>query len=200
MPYFTVDEFRAAMPDMDNEPKYPEAQVEAKRDAVEALIEGRAGTSFIARTVTETVDGSGTYGLVLRSPYIQSITSVTENGTTVSGYDFTIADGVLERCYDGAYTPVVWTAGRRNISVVYEAGYSATPPDDLKRAAMRATRAFLLADISNTEGLSERALQLTTEYGSVNLSSATEDKPTGLPEVDATIMSWVNTVRVPSVG
>lgn len=200
MSYFTTDEFRQLMPDMKNEPAYPDELVELARDSIEALIEQLAGTSFITRTITETVDGSP-YGIVLKSAYPVAITSVTIDGVLETGYTYTFTNGVLERNITGSYLPTSWVTGRRNITVVYTAGYSTAPPADLKLAAMEAVRDKVMRLKENSGAASSRATSISNEMGgTTQFLVASSDHPTGLPHVDATIMRWVDYVRVPSIA
>jgi hypothetical protein len=200
MAYFTTVEFRDVMPDMASAANYPDARVELARDAIESLIEQVCGTSFIERTVTETVDGSGRNGILLSSAYVRSITSVTIDGVLETGYDYTFESGLLERNTTGGFTPSSWVCGRRNIVVVYTAGYSTAPPADLKMATMLATRDRVLV-LSGAGGQSSRATSISNELGgTTQFSIANADNPTGLPEADATIMRWANYVRVPGIA
>lgn len=197
MAYFTTLEFRAAMPDMDDEPKYPDATVELARDAVEALIEEVCGTSFVTRTVTETRSGVDGYGVLLSRPFVLSVTSVTIDGALSTGYTYTAAGGLLHRFATGSYSPTAWVCGTDNISVVYEAGYSSAPPSDLKLAAMLATRDRVLSLTAAAGKPSSRMTSMTNEVGgTMTFAVAAPDRPTGNPDVDATIMRWASKVRV----
>jgi hypothetical protein len=86
------------------------------------------------------------------------------------------------------------------VAVTYEAGYSATPPADVKEAALQATRWRLLATNSNSD-MNARQTSSTNEMGgTVQYSVAGPDRPTGYPDVDAVIMGWkrrLNTVTYP---
>lgn len=190
MPYFEIEEFRV-LPDMDNETKYPDAIVELARDAIESLIEDVCDTSFIERTVTETVNGSGNSSLLLDTLYVQSITSITIDGAVQSGYTYTFDAGILQRRAAGSFSPVSWPSGSNNITVVLQAGYSTECPADLKMAAMEGTRDRVLKLTSRNNKPTARAVSQTNEFGGItNFSVAAEDKPTGIPDVDATIMRW----------
>jgi len=195
--YFTESEFRA-LPLMSDTTKYTTARVEAAAAYIVAVIERAVGTSFIGRSVTETHDG-GCHGIVLRSPYVISVTSATENGTAVTD-TLRQVDGVLRK-FSGAtsFTPNLWTTGTKNVSVTYVAGYSATVPGDVKEAALIATRARLLESNSNAD-YSDRRTSLSTEAGTISFVIPGEDRPTGYPTVDAVIMGWkrkLNTVVYP---
>lgn len=196
--YFTLDEFRT-LPQMGNNSTYTAARVDAVEAYVVAIIEREVGTSFVPRTVTAETHDGGCNTILLRSPYIRSVTSVTENGVAVTD-TFTAVDGVLRRFSAGTYTPVWWTSGTGNVAVTYEAGYSATPPADIKEAAMQATRWRLLATNSNAE-MSSRQTSMTNDMGAtIQFAVAGADRPTGYPEVDAVIVGWRERIRVPGVA
>jgi hypothetical protein len=73
--------------------------------------------------------------------------------------------------------------------VTYQAGYSSTPPSDIKEAALQATRARLLT-MDSQAGIEDQRTSLSTDQGTVNYVIAGEDRPTGYPEVDEVIMGW----------
>lgn len=193
MPYFTTAEFRDSMPDMDNETKYPDDRVELMRDAVEALIESVTGALYNARTVTETLSGTGSFALVLSRPDVSSITSVTVGGTSLSGSaltELTFVGGVLKRPVGSVFD---W--GYDNVVVTYQAGASA-PPADLKLAAMEVTRDRVMQLSERSGKVSDRATSMTNEFGNVSFSVADSDHPTGLPAADAVIMRYARKRRV----
>src|SRR5512144_729853 len=176
------------MPDMSSATTYPDANVLNAAAHVAAVIERYVGTSFVPRTYTETYAG-GDSSIVLRQPYVLSITSVTQNGVSIAD-SITYTDGVLEHRGTGAYgTPTRWTWGRRNIVVTYTAGYSTTPPADIAEAAMLATR-FHLLTLNTKSTISDRAQSIQNEFGNVSLAFASAQSPFGLPEVDAVLAGW----------
>jgi hypothetical protein len=91
---------------------------------------------------------------------------------------------------------VTWASGYGNVSVTYQSGYSATPPADIKEAALAATRWHLLEGrASNVH--SPRQTSITNELGgTVNFAVAGTDRPTGYPDVDAVIVGWRNELNV----
>lgn len=188
--YFTLPELRA-LPDMGSAATYPDAAVELAAAFIVATIEREVGTSFVARTKVETHDG-GDYGIVLRH-LVLSVTSVTENGVTVTPTPVVpYADSVLYRFAAGATTPTRWASGVANIVVTYQAGYSllANIPGDIKDAALQGTRARLLSTRA-AAGQNARRKSLTTEAGNFELGRAgAKDAPTGFPEVDSVICGW----------
>lgn len=84
------------------------------------------GRAVSRRTVVESHDGGRT-SVLLRSTPVSSITSVTENGNTITsaGYTLDAQAGILHR---GAPTAeFAWVWGRQNIVVTFVAGYTAPP-------------------------------------------------------------------------
>lgn len=195
MPYFTEAELRD-LPQMNDTAKYSSARVAAARNWIESLIKRKVGTTFIAETVTDEVHDGGVYSIALHSPFILSVTSATENGVAVTD-TFSVKGGVLQRYATGATTPTLWASGCRNIKVTYQSGYSATPPADIKEAALTAARDWLLRRYQQ-QGVSDRAVSMQTEMGNITYASASDkhDRPTGIPDVDAVIMGWVNELDV----
>jgi hypothetical protein len=191
--YFTLTEFRL-LPDMSNATKYPDALVLDAAAYVTAILEREVGTSFIPRTITGEIHDGGTYEIVLRSPFVQSITSVTQNGVAITD-DLRSRSGVLRRFSTGSYIPGWWATGVGNISVTYSSGYSATPPADIKSAVMQGTRARLM-DTSATAGINDRRTSMTNESGTVSFVIAGEGRPTGYPVVDEVIMGWKRKLNV----
>jgi len=197
MPYFTTAELRA-LPDMGDTSRFPDARLVAAHDWIVAIIERECDTSFIPTTVTETLNGTGRDGLFLSSPYVRSVTSIAVDDVALSQHEvdtMLVQDGVL-------YYPTgtYWSAASRgNVTVTYVAGYSETPPGDLKEAALRGARYWLLA-MDGWSGIDERSTSISNEYGNINMAVAGPDRPTGLPAVDATIMAWARRVRVPKVS
>jgi hypothetical protein len=102
-----------------------------------AAIEARVGP-LTRRQVTETHNG-GVSGILLNSPPALSVTSVTENGTTVSpsGYRLSPGGGVLTRV--NGYTKSVWTDGFANVTVTFTAGRTSIPAD-IRQAVLELVR------------------------------------------------------------
>lgn len=74
----------------------------------------------------------------------------------------------------------------QNVDVQYEWG-EYVPPSDLKRATLRLARQVLLTQNSS---IPDRARMMTTEFATFQLTIASEDFPTGLPEVDAVLQQY----------
>lgn len=197
MPYFTTAELRA-LPDMADAQRFPDPRLVAAHDWIAAVVERECDTSFVPTIVTETLNGTGAEALFLASPYVLSVESVAVDDVALSELEvdaMKIQNGVLYMS-TGAY----WSAASRgNVVVSYTAGYSSTPPADLKEAMLRAARNWILTSDA-WSGKDSRATAINNEFGNIQLSVAGEDRPTGLPDVDATIMAWARRVRVPKVS
>lgn len=187
--YFTVAELRA-LPQMADTETYTTARIEAVAAYVTAIIDrevfGTSGVGFVSRPLTMTLDGNGLDSLLLPTPYVLSLTTVTLGGVSVSTTGLLSSAGVLRYPLSGGS----WTAGRGNVVITYQGGYSSTPPADIKEAALQATRWRLLATNSNAE-ISARQTSLTNDVGAtIQFAVAGADRPTGYPEVDAVIVGW----------
>jgi hypothetical protein len=195
--YFTLAELRA-LPDV-TAGEFTDAQITAEAEDMQEVVEGECQASFVARTVVETLDGTGGTSLRLKTPYVLSITSVTVDGVTLTD-QFTVDAGILERRTAGTYTPQPWTRGRRNIVVTYTAGYSSTVPKDIKNAVMWAVRDRLMSQGSQN-GIDVRRTSMTNDLGgTVQYVLPGEKRPTGYPQLDAVIARWsrkLNTVTYP---
>jgi hypothetical protein len=187
--YFTLVEFRA-LPDMADVSKFSDTRVDEAAANIVKIIEREVGTSFIARTVTDEVHDGGVYEIILKKPFVLSVASATENGTAVTDTLSVSSNGLLQRFASGSYTPKMWRAGSRNLRVTYSAGYSSTVPADVKEAAMRGTRAYLL-ETRDQAGVIDRRSTMTNDLGgSTTFVIAGKDHPTGYPQVDAVIVGW----------
>lgn len=197
MPYFTTEELRA-LPDMSDIERFGSSRLEAAHDWIASIIRRECETSFIVETIEDERVSGGSCALSLNDPYVRSVMAVA-----VDGVDFgtdevaavVVDDGFLYQSSDAR-----WSFGRRNITITYTAGYTTEPPPDLKEAAMRAARHWLLT-MDRWSGVDTRATSITNDMGNIALSVASADgRPTGLPEVDATITAWARKVRVPKVS
>jgi hypothetical protein len=187
--YFTLAAFRG-LADMSDTTKYSDAAVLSAAAYVTAIVEREVGTSFIARTITSEVYDGGGREIVLRRPFVQSVTSATEDGVAVTD-QLRVKSGILRKFSAGAYSPNSWSSGIGNVSVTYVHGYStlATIPSDIQSAVMQGTRARLM-DTSGNAGINDRRTSLTNETGTVSFVIAGEGRPTGYPVVDEVIMGW----------
>lgn len=102
---------------------YTDAEIQAALDWACAAVETYCNRTFADATYTaETYDGNGCDVLYLKQYPINSVTSITLDDETVDAADYTVED-------TGIYYEDGWTAGRRNIAVTYNAGYTTIPAD-----------------------------------------------------------------------
>lgn len=89
-------------------------------------VEGDLGKAVAPRIVTTIEDGGRSAILLSQSPAI-SITSITENSTTVAAADYTadLDAGIIYR--GGQQSPRLWNPGRQNVTITYVAGYQVPP-------------------------------------------------------------------------
>lgn len=123
-------------------------------EAATSLCEEHAGAKFRRQTVVETYDGGDAF-VMLRSMPVQSVTSVTENGTAVAstGWVLDPLSGLLWRGTMAA--PSRWVPGLQNVSVTYVAG--AADPPALAVRAVGITLAHLWATQRGATGVPRRA-------------------------------------------
>lgn len=194
--YFTLAELRA-LPDMNDTGAYPEAKILAAAAFFTKIVEREIGTALIPRTFTETLDGNNLGTLVLGNLPVRSLTSVTVNGTAVATAGLGFGNGILRYVSSYAASGQTWTKGIGNVVVTYVAG-EATVPADIKNAVMWATRDRLLSQ-NNLNGIDVRRTSMTNDLGgTVSYVLPGEKRPTGYPELDALIASYVRTT--PSLG
>ena len=175
------------LPGLASTTNYPTAKLEDARSWFEDLAEAHCGMAFVPRYGRETLDGDGTDTLYLSKRRIRSLRSIKIAGVTIS------LTGVTLKSATGRVTlpSGTFTSGDDNVEVVYEHGY-AEPPPALAEVALVAIAEKLMGDRS---GVPDRALTMTTEVGSYTLSLAGENRPTGIPQVDAVL----NKLRASSV-
>jgi hypothetical protein len=187
---FSVGELRAFDAALDAT-TYPIDVVEKARAAAEERLEQLCSVAFVPRGRRYITDGDG--DTVLRVPDVElrSVVSASiSDGTTTTALT---ADELADLKIDPAgivtrWSLGSWDSGVRNVTVLYEYGYS-QPPEPVKRAAMALAR-------NNLVGLSlfDRARSEAVEGGILSFTLAGRDGPTGIPEVDAVIAQFGRSV------
>lgn len=196
--YFTLVEIRA-LPDCSMATgataEFTDAQILAAAAHFTTIVEREVGVPFIPRTFTETLSGTGGFGLILAQTNIRSITSVTADGVAVTVGLLTANHGILRYLDRGTVWP---TTAEANVVVVYSAGEFATCPADIKDAVMWATRDRLISQ--NGENVVDpRQQSMTNDLGgSTVFVLPGEKRPTGYPDLDAVIASYVR--HTPTLG
>jgi len=192
--YFTLGELRGQSGLADTV-KYPDAKLTTAGEWIEAVIDREVRTSFVARTTLEVLDGDSQDtdgGLLLSKRFVVGVSAVTSNGVAFNAGQLAEIDADGSRIYRrtvGTHSGFIpWDSGTRNIDVTYTSGYSATPPADVKDAALQGARDRVLR--TSGTGLSDRTTSVTDDQGTRVLAAPGTNHPTGLPEVDAVIVGW----------
>lgn len=175
---FALSDLRA-MDGLDSVVDYPTAALVETRDLVTDLFVSYCHTAWGEAYMRETFDGDGEdYVLLTYLPTVR-VLRVDKSGVQATITDWTVDDsGRLE-----TGSGVFFTKGRRNFVVDYVFGHP-TVPGDLKRAALKLARAWLL---SGDSSIPDRARMMTTEWGTFQLTNAALEYPTGMPEVDSVL-------------
>jgi hypothetical protein len=181
--YFTTAELQA-LPDCAS---FLEAQILPAAAYFTTIVEREIGEPFIPRSFTDTLDGGWLTSLILSHAYVRSLTTVTVDGVSVSTSLLTATGGVL-RYLDGT----TWSNTQpSNVVVTYSAGRYTTCPADIKNGVMWATRDRLLGQ-SDSAGIDIRKTSMTNELGGTTTYLLPgEKRPTGYPDLDALIASYV---------
>lgn len=204
--YFDLAELRA-MDGLSNTTAYPSAALAGARMAAETLVEDYTRIAWVPRFYREILDGmqytllQGQFRGVDYKAMGSSATLQLERtpcmtrkiiGVTLSGVSQDLTGWTLSRwgrlSTGGTVFPPA-TAGQ-NVDVQYEWGHT-YPPEDLKIAAKKIAR---LALLSTKSSIPDRARIMTTEFATFSLSIASEEFPTGMPEVDSVLQQrreWI---------
>lgn len=155
----SVDEIRLRRP-LDDVNRYPNAQLIRAREALVSEMSDRAGVKFTGGEFTVTVDGNGGTDLFLPVGKPRSITSVTIDGTALTGTDLT--DIKVDARAGVLYRQAYWPSGRLNITITGVSGF-AQPPGGLAPAIAKGVR-YMVVD-SPTQ---DRAISVSSEDGSTS--------------------------------
>lgn len=187
--YFTEADLRA-LAQMDNATLYTDERIDAVAAFVVSRIEGFCRAAFVTRSTTEVHDGCSR--IILRQPFATAVTSLTVEGVSVDVADLNLASGVVRYSAGGTFS----TSNLGGVSVTYSYGYSATPPGDIKEAALAWTRYRLLATNQNVEHDARRTQVTNDMGGTTTYAVAGKDRPSGYPEIDAVLVDWRDRVNV----
>ena len=181
--YFTVADLRSQR-GLGSTSSFPAEDLIAARDVAEGWIENYCRHAWVASYAREVFDGDSSSRVQLNHLDIIELISVSIDGTSQDLTDWTVNDsGRL--LTDGAIFTIASPAGH-NVEVQYKWGKQLTPPD-LSRAARDLAKHILLTVDSS---IPDRARMMQTEWGLFHLDKASEDHPTGIPEIDAVIKRY----------
>jgi len=173
--YFSVEELRQEEVEV-TEDRATDDQVKAMRDLVEETIEQAAGVAFLPRRAEETLPPTSGRPVHLSRALVREVEQVSVNGD-----DWT-AEEVAGLPVDHGWLIGLYAA---DAVVTYTHGYD-QPPARIRRAAMTATRVWLLKG-----PVDDRATQLAVDGSTINLATpGLLGFITGIPEVDAAIRQY----------
>jgi hypothetical protein len=139
---------------------------------VSSSISRFCGREFARQTYTETVAGHGSDTLLLTHGPVVSITSVSLNGTAITGSDYALVGNAIYRLSGGLFGPTwAYTYGYPTYTVVYVAGYilpgnsGETLPPALRRIATKAVAHEHLNAGRDGTITSEKMGDLSVTYG-----------------------------------
>lgn len=196
--YFALADLRE-LPQMGDSSRYTAELVDRAASYITGIIEREVGTSFIGRPVVNGPLTPSPRGdaLIAESPHILSVSAVRVDGAAVTSGTFSALGSLIYRRVGGVVQdwPESTAETFGGVRGDWVAGYSSTPPSDIREAAMQGTRARLLTTASSAD-YSDRRTSLSTDQGTINFVIAGPDRPTGYPEVDAVIMGWARKLSV----
>lgn len=179
---FTVSQLRAFNDaELNSETKYPTEVLIQKRSDIRRFFEDECGVSFVPCYRRVTLDGSGRRELLLPSRRVTKLLAAEVDGTALTAEELedvvVVSRGELRR-------PSAWTADYQNVTVAYEHGYT-TPPASIVEAALILARLTLVS-----RDISDRALSVSSDLGTVRLSVPGEKYRTGIPVVDSALIAY----------
>ena len=180
--YVTLAQLRA-LPNLADTAKFTDAELATAAVWFENVFEDYTGVAWTPRTVIGERHSGGS-SLLLDHPYPRTISAVNVYSDATTYVAYTAAEladlrlepsGVVRRVTLGGFT-----SGTGNITVDYVHYKTAVAPSDVVEAAKVAIRAHVLDDYQ-----ANRQYAVATEAGIVRTSQPGEDRPFGIPEVDA---------------
>ena len=181
--YVTVAQLRA-LPNLADTARFTDAELATAAVWFETLFEDYTGVAWTPRTVVDERHHTRRADLIvlrhLRPRTITAVRSYSTAGTSTAYTAAELADlafdasGTLRRLGLGSFT-----SGHGIVAVDYTHGYDA-PPADVVEAAKTAIRAHLIDDYQ-----ANRQFSVATEAGIVRTSTPGDDRPFGIPDVDA---------------
>ena len=181
--YFGLAELRA-LKGISNTSTYTNAELASARDIAEDFVENYTEHVFVPSYRREVSDGDNCDYILLEKLAARRLIAVSITGTAQTTTDWTINDQGTVRTDGVRFTEA--TPGGNNIIIKYEWGELA-PQLDMKRATIALARYILLQAEST---IPDRARLMQTEWAMFHLDTASEDNPTGLPEVDSVLKRY----------
>lgn len=160
--------------------------------AVESRLEEFLGTSLVLAPFEArgkacelaTVDDA----VRLPERFVRSVVSMVDDDGVVDLTDAVVApEGVIRG---------VSVSG--DVTALGVRGFSEVPSSDIREAVVQ-----WVADVVSRQSdsvTSRRQTSLTNEFGNVSMATAGADRPSGIPDVDATLLAWRDRLRLPGLA
>jgi hypothetical protein len=181
--FFTVKNLRDSHPDLADTTVYSTQALTDAREFAEELFENECGVAFRPRGRRATLDGSGTKEIFPDDRELRKLVSASIGGTVFAQAeidDVAVYPNKLLRKLKG-----FWTAGDKNVVLLYEHGLDA-PPEPVRREAIVLARSRLIQNLGKAP-IDSRVISVSTDDGTYRLAQAGRDGPTGIPSVDAVL-------------
>lgn len=175
--FFDLRSLRA-MQGLTSTSQFSTEDLAAARDVAEEFVEDFTGQAWVPRADVLTVSDTLT-SLFLPYLPVRSLVRLEVDGTAAVAADATVHPSGRLELPEGV-------SASDDVVVEYEHGES-TPPADLAQAAKRLARHILF---SGDSSIPDRARMMVTDWGTFALDIASEEKPTGLPEVDSVLRRY----------
>lgn len=175
MAYTTVAEVRS-LPYMGHN-AYTDEVIQEGIDYATEMIDSYTGTSFEAKAVTFSFNGNGSSIQWLDTPFMQSVTAVTEDGVALDEADFSIPPDGFFIVADAQF----FTRGKL-YTVTGTAGHYTTVPVQIQVAARTIAAKYVK---SLRTALPDGTIQVVTDQGTILVAQPGVRGPTGIPEVNA---------------
>lgn len=190
---FTIASLRAFDTELAVESRYSAARIRDVREIVDERFAEAANLSFTRRGRREVLDGDGSNTLYVGERSLLSVTSgaISDVALTTEELD----DLAVYRFGKVVRRSASWTAGYRNVELLYEYGSKITPAP-VAEAARKYARFLLVKGVFDD---AERATGIQTELGFQRMTLAGRDGPTGLPDVDA-VLAQFGRARIPAIA
>ena len=154
--------------------------LEQARDEVTSFINDFTQRAFVETFAREVLDGHNRSHVYLSNTPTRSLVSVKVEGVAVTTSTWSVSRTGLVRA------PTPWTNSQtvgQGVVISYLYGGTSAPAD-LRRAAIKLATNWLLI---NEGSIPDRARMMTTQWATFQLSTANEEYPTGIPDVDSVL-------------
>lgn len=161
--------------------KYPIDLLKGARDGVTEFFNDFTQTAFVPTYGYQVVDGRQGSRLFLRGGATDVLKLIVD-GVEVVTSGLTVVNGLVRST--SAFN--TYSSTGQNVKVGYLYGFKYVPAD-VRRAAIMCARTWLL---DSNGPIPDRARMMTTQWATFQLSTASDDYPTGIPSVDSVLRRY----------